>query len=88
MIEIIWSDAASDRLADYYVAVPADQKETLAEAAEIAQQQLRRDPWAGESREGGIRLLFVGRLGLKFRVLNAGDTVRIIDVVWSQRRKS
>ncbi|HKB05969.1 MAG TPA: hypothetical protein VKD90_27490 [Gemmataceae bacterium] len=81
MFALIWSYAALDDLADFYVAADLQERARMAAGVEALNARLRSDPLAeGESRDGTFRVTFISPLVVGFHVHTQGQLVRVVSV--------
>ena len=82
-----WDEAASDELADIWVAATPEERDRIEAAVLRANRLIRDDPQgAGESRGGKARVLFVDQLTVWFRV-PPGGVARVTHVRWVRPRR-
>jgi hypothetical protein len=81
-----WTEAALDQLSDAYVAAgESDRLELVAAVMDVNRELDGRPEEWGESREGGRRVAFFGRLTVHFRLPPADGpsaSVKVIGIVW------
>lgn len=83
-----WEEQAFDDLADAYVPASPQEREEIVRAVERANRLLRTDPEGqGESRGGFNRVMFEGRLVVRYRVV-PGGIARVLRVRWAPLRGS
>lgn len=81
-----WTNAASDALADIWVAATPDERDEIERAVLHANSTLTDDPAnKGESRSGGVRVFISPPLTLWYRVL-PGQQARVFGVRRHQPR--
>jgi hypothetical protein len=73
---VVWSDRASDQLADFYVAIPREKRERLVEVVMALNERLTNGPqFIGESRGGRQRVYFFPPLCVHFSVIPHGPVL-------------
>jgi mRNA-degrading endonuclease RelE of RelBE toxin-antitoxin system len=81
---VLWQPSAEQELADIWSNAP--DREAVADAADMADERLRRDPYAvGESRAGAKRVAFFGPLVIDFEVRDTARTVLVLRIRRSRR---
>ncbi|MEO8165597.1 MAG: type II toxin-antitoxin system RelE/ParE family toxin [Betaproteobacteria bacterium] len=82
---VVWSPDAERELARVWN--EATDRESIANAANLLDHELARDPLnSGESRPGGFCIAHCLPLGIRFSVLPEDQLVRVL-AVWECRRK-
>lgn len=81
-----WEERAFDDLADAYVGATPEERVDIERAVLRVNRLLREAPEdQGESRGGANRVMFEGRLVVRFRVV-PGGIARVLRVRWAPRR--
>ena len=81
---VVWQRLAEDQLAALWASAPDQQ--AVADAADDIDDLLRRDPLAqGESRTGGVRILFRRPLSALFRVDEPAAVVYVMAIKRAKR---
>jgi hypothetical protein len=88
---VIWPEPIRRKLLDFYAkSVQGAGRETaeLNAALSVIEEVLQRTPWdAGESREGGLRVIIVSPLSVEFTVAQIERRVRVARVHYSRGRR-
>ena len=81
MYTLIWSGRALDQLAEIYISLPLDEQRHMAAGVDAMNHRLASRPREeGESRGANLRIAFPAGLAVRFRVNDAGQTVRVTNV--------
>ncbi len=81
MFTVRWKQSAVNELTSLWMTADAEGRRRLTEATNLIDRQLQANrEAAGESRPGGRRIMFVGRLGILFRANTADRVVRVLQV--------
>jgi hypothetical protein len=80
MFLIVWGVTAFDKMANLVRLNPERKDEFATALKEISDQLTHNARHAGESREGGMRVMFTGDLSVFFSVHESDQTVEIGDV--------
>ena len=76
MSVVVWSDRASDQLADFYVTIPREKRERLFDVVTALNERLTEGPqFVGESRVGNRRVYFCPPLCVHFSVIPHGPVL-------------
>jgi plasmid stabilization system protein ParE len=80
MFLVVWSDVAFDDMSRIVRAHPTRKREFATALRQIA-HRLATDPErVGESRDGGVRVMFAGEVSVFYRVDHSAQTVEIGNV--------
>jgi len=84
---VVWKSSAEAELADIWLS--AENRESITNASRVADRLLRENPSSqGESREGGVRIMFVRPLALEFEIYEADQMVHVMAVRFMKERRS
>jgi plasmid stabilization system protein ParE len=81
---VVWTPFAEQKLATIWNTA-ADRAAVAAAANETDQFLAKKPRLCGESRGGALRVMFVGPLGIEYKIIEEDRQVRIL-AVWQVRR--
>ena len=85
MFQVVWVERAVNELAELWVQADSDGRRSITEAADTMDKILETKPFeSSESREEGLRVMFVPPLGVFFEVDLSSETVKVAHV-WRYR---
>ena len=88
MFRVVWVDKALADLAVIWMAADSVEKTTVNAAVQEIDARLMADPLGeGESRSRGRRIMFVTLLAVMFQVNSKSNSVQVLQVKSSKRRK-
>ncbi len=88
MYTVRWKRSALDELARIWISADSPMREAITVAAHAIEQRLITDQFRdSESREHGMRVLFVFPLGVRFEVDTEHAIVRVFHL-WSYRKRN
>jgi hypothetical protein len=81
MWRVRWKKSTLEDLAKIWTAADSTTRQSITDASHVIEQVLRGNPEEqGESRPGGRRIMFVGPLGVLFRVRTEKSIVQVLQV--------
>jgi hypothetical protein len=88
MLRVLWLQESLDELAAIWLDADSEARVQITQATELVDAELRSNPYRlSESRDEGVRVLFVHPLGVEFEVDTQQQTVWVLHV-WRFRRRA
>ena len=87
MYRVRWKKSALDELTRTWTQADSSMRVAITAATHAIDQQLQSNPYEGsESREHGVRVLFVFPLGIRFEIDEQHSVVQVYHI-WSFRKR-